>query len=157
MGELTEATSHRPGRAPAPGRLLLAVAILVSVATAGTAADAATAWTVQVGSNAPAQARGGTLAAPSGVTSACASNKVPVIVSWNAVANATSYGITQAPTSTGPFTPVATGITGTSYSFTPSSAGTYFYEVFATRSTWSGPASAPTLTPRTVGSGGNCS
>jgi hypothetical protein len=80
---------------------------------------------------------------------------VPVIVTWTAVANATGYTVGAANTPTGPFTPLATGVTGTSASVTPPASGSYYFAVTATRSNWSGPAS-PTATTRTVYGNGNC-
>jgi len=155
MDELTERISQQPGRLPAPGRLLLAVTTLVTVASAGTAADAATTWTVHVAAASAGQARGGTLAAPTGVGAVCATNKVPVVVTWNAVANATGYTVSEATAPAGPYTSLATGVTGTAASVTPSPAGTYYLAVTATRSNWSGPTS-PTASTRTTYGNGNC-
>lgn len=141
------------GRAPA--RLAAAAAALVSVAAAGGVADAATAWTCPLAAGSGGQARAGTLTAPTGVGAVCSSNKVPVIVSWTSAANAISYTVLQATSFGGPYTPVDSGVVGTSDWITPASPGTYYWRVVANRSNWS--SSVSTAVSRTTQNGGNCS
>jgi hypothetical protein len=159
MDQLTDPSPSEQPASPR-GRLVLFAAILLTVALVGTAADAATTWTVPVAANSYAQAQAGTLAAPTGVAANCtgggANNKVPVTVSWTAAALATSYTIGEATTSSGTYTTIATGVTGTSYSYTPPD-GTHYWKVTAIRANWSSPSSAPTPTGRTTLGNGNCS
>jgi hypothetical protein len=162
MDQLTE---RRPSfrRIPScgqkPGRIIAVAATLVSIVAVGGVAQAATPWSVPLGAGSHGQAQAGTLTAATGVTSSCignSGNKVPVVVSWTAAPRATSYTISQATTANGTYTIVATGVTGNSYSFTPSPAGTYFFEVTADLNNWASAPSAPTATGRTTFSNGNC-
>jgi hypothetical protein len=84
--------------------------------------------------------------APGQVTgvSALAVSAGEVDVSWNSLSNASAYELDRSSVSaSGPFNPVATGITGTGYadkSVSPSMQ--YWYQVIASNSAGPGPASA---------------
>jgi len=74
-------------------------------------------------------------------------------VTWNAAPGATSYNVKRSPTSGGPYTTIATGVTSTSYQDPTLNSGTsYFYVVSAVngagQSGNSAQASAQTLPPR---------
>jgi hypothetical protein len=99
--------------------------------------------------------------APTGLSAAMASSS-QINLSWTAASNATSYNVKRSTTSGGPYTTVQTGVTGTSFSNTGLSAGTYYYVVSAVNaggeSANSGQASAtlPNLGPLPSGwSGGD--
>ncbi|WP_438447155.1 glycoside hydrolase family 6 protein [Gorillibacterium sp. sgz5001074] len=75
-------------------------------------------------------------AAPTGV-------KAQITISWTASANAASYKVKRATDAAGPFTTVATGLTGTSYTDSAVSSGvTYYYAVTAVNSAGESPNSA---------------
>ena len=68
--------------------------------------------------------------APSGLTaSAISSNQVSLV--WNAFIDATSYNIKSSPTSGGPYTTIASGVIGTSYTDTVAVGMKYYYVVSA--------------------------
>lgn len=71
------------------------------------------------------------LAGPSGVSARVARGKV--VVSWNALANASSYNIKRATTSGGPYTTIRTGQTSTSYTDGTADSGAYYYVVSAVK------------------------
>jgi N-acetylneuraminic acid mutarotase len=77
-----------------------------------------------------------------------------VNLSWTAVDNASSYNVYRSTTSGGPYTKIATGVTGTTYNDTDVTNGTtYYYVVTAvnssgTESAYSNEASA---TPKSTG------
>jgi hypothetical protein len=140
------------------GRLAMSAVVLATAAFPGGAAEAATAWTIPLATNSTGHAQAGTLTAPSAVTASCTGTRVPVIVTWTAATSATSYTVSEATTLTGTYNVVATGVTSTTYTYTPGSAGDHYWKVTANRSGWSSAASAPTATGRTTyGTGnGNC-
>jgi fibronectin type 3 domain-containing protein len=76
-----------------------------------------------------------------------------ITLNWSAVTGASSYSVKRATTSVGPYTPVATGVAGTTYTDTTVAGGTtYFYVVTASsacgaESTNSPQASATPPTP----------
>ncbi|GGI46489.1 hypothetical protein GCM10008018_17350 [Paenibacillus marchantiophytorum] len=73
------------------------------------------------------------LTAPTGLTAMSGSSQVTL--SWTASTGATSYNVKRATTSGGPYTTVATGVSGTSYSNTGLTNGTtYYYVVSAANS-----------------------
>jgi cellulose 1,4-beta-cellobiosidase len=79
--------------------------------------------------------------APSGVTASPGKKKVTV--RWDAVAGASSYNVKRSLTSGGPYTTVASGLTGTRYNDTGlSSATTYYYVVSAENSDGESPNSS---------------
>ena len=96
-----------------------------------------------------AEASATILAAPQNLTASA--NLLQVALSWSAVTNAASYNIKRAAASGGgPYTTIATGITGTSYTDTGLTTGTtYYYVVSAVNgsneSINSAEASAPVL------------
>jgi fibronectin type 3 domain-containing protein len=69
-----------------------------------------------------------TQAVPTGV-SARAVSGTRVNLAWTAASNATGYNIKRATVSGGPYTTIATSITGTSYTDTGLTAGTAYYYV----------------------------
>jgi autotransporter-associated beta strand protein len=85
--------------------------------------------------------------APTGLTATGTNNTV--ILKWTASAGATGYAVYQASTSGGPYTAIATSVSGTTYTNTGLAAyTTYYYVVSATNaggmSAYSGEASATT-------------
>ena len=92
--------------------------------------------------------------APTGLTATAASTS-QINLSWTASSGATSYNVKRAGVSGGPYTIIATGITGTAYSNTGLAAGTpYYYVVSAVNangeSANSTEATATTLSPPPV-------
>ena len=73
-------------------------------------------------------------AAPTGVSASDGLSSTEIVVSWNAVASATSYSVWRAATSSSASaTQIASGLTATYYSDTSAAAGkTYYYWVKAT-------------------------
>ena len=67
-------------------------------------------------------------AAPTGLTAAAASSS-QINLSWTASTGATSYNVKRATVSGGPYTTVATGVTGTTYNNTGLTASTTYYYV----------------------------
>lgn len=66
-----------------------------------------------------------------------------VVVSWSAVPGATSYSIERATSNGGPYSLVASGITGTSYADTSAALGTtYYYFISANIGGVTGPATS---------------
>jgi len=89
--------------------------------------------------------------APTGLTATAASSS-QINLSWTASSGATSYNVKRATVSGGPYTPVATGVTGTTDNDTGLAASTAYYYVVsavnaAGESANSTEASATTLTP----------
>ena len=67
---------------------------------------------------------------PAGLSAtATASNQVSLV--WNAVSGATSYNIKRSPTSGGPYTTIATGVTSANYADTIPVGMSYYYVVSA--------------------------
>ncbi len=74
-----------------------------------------------------------TLAPPQGLIATPAANQV--VLSWNTVLGATSYTVKRSTTSGGPYTTVASGVTGTTFTDTALTDGvTYYYTVSAVNS-----------------------
>ncbi|HHY86395.1 MAG TPA: cellulase family glycosylhydrolase [Verrucomicrobia bacterium] len=63
--------------------------------------------------------------------SATALSSTQVLLSWNAVSGATSYTLKRSASSGGPYTPIAEGLTATSYIDTVSAGIRYYYVVTA--------------------------
>ena len=128
------------------------IATITAVTTGLMAAQAApsgAAWAVNLGAGSRAQASSGVLAAPTGVTSACAS-RTTVTVSWTASNRATSYTVLRSTsTGTAPYTSVAS-VSGTSWTSGALGAGSYSFQVQAGTGNWtSAPSSATAV--RTLG------
>ena len=71
-------------------------------------------------------------AAPSGLAATSGSGKKKIALTWTASSGATSYIVSRSTTSGGPYSVVATSVTGTSYQNTGLSSGSaYFYVVAA--------------------------
>lgn len=96
-------------------------------------------WPVQIGGSG-ALARAGTAPQPpSGVTAVCGTGLLAdtITVSWNAVAEATSYSIYQSTTSASSgYTLAASGVTATSWTSPGLGTATYYYEVTAVTGTY---------------------
>ncbi|GFN30825.1 endo-1,4-beta-xylanas [Paenibacillus curdlanolyticus] len=91
-------------------------------------------------------------AAPTGVTATAGNGTVTL--SWAASSGATSYNVKRATTSGGPYTTVATGITGTTYTNTALTNGTtYYYVVTAVNTAGESAASAQASATPTGGTG----
>ena len=88
-----------------------------------------------------------TLAAPATLTATAGNNSVAL--SWSSVAGATSYTVHRATNSGGPFTTLASGLTGTSHNDATALNGTaYFYQVTALNASYeSAPSYLATATP----------
>ena len=81
-------------------------------------------------------------AAPTGLTATAASS-TQINLSWTASTGATSYNVKRATVSGGPYTTVATGVTGTTYNNTGLTASTtYYYVVSAVNTAGESPNSA---------------
>jgi hypothetical protein len=121
----------------------------------------ATTWTIalQTGSSGEAHSQAAP-AAPKGVTAVCTSGTAKTVkVSWTADPGAKNYTVADATVaSTGPYTSIVTGQTGTSYTTAALTAGkSYWFEVLMvpTDAAWpSSPYSAPTSPARVISSGG---
>ncbi|KAA2301608.1 fibronectin type III domain-containing protein, partial [Clostridioides difficile] len=66
-------------------------------------------------------------AAPAGVTATGGSEQV--VLNWNAAAGAASYTVKRAEVNGGPYTSVATGVTGSTFTDTGLTNGTTYYYV----------------------------
>lgn len=114
----------------------------------------ASSWPITVSpvSHAQAQARPAP-PAPASASSVCGTGLLSgdVVVTWAAVANATTYTVYQSTSAaSGPYTPVATGVTATTWTSGALGTGSYWYEVSATvGSNWVGANSSATA-QRTV-------
>ncbi len=75
-----------------------------------------------------------------------------ISLAWNAAPTATSYTVKRSTTKGGPYTLLASGLTATSYTDSPVSAGTtYHYVISASNATGTGADSAPaSATPSTA-------
>lgn len=72
-------------------------------------------------------------AAPSGLSASPADSQITL--TWNSVSGATSYNVARASSSSGPYTTIAQGITGTTYTDTGLVNGqTYYYSVATVKS-----------------------
>jgi len=89
-------------------------------------------------------------AAPTGLTTTAGNGQVAL--SWNASTGATSYTVLRATSPGGPYTTLATGVTGTSYTDTTALPGwTYYYAVSAGDSSGlSQSSTSATITASTV-------
>lgn len=128
------------------------IALLAGSLRSALPADAASAWTVGLGTG-TAQAHAQALNAPTNVTATCTNPTLvrTITVSWTAVTHA-SYTIYQSTTSaTTGYSAVATGVSTTSWtSGTLTANKTYWYEAAAVIGTnWTSPNSSPT-TGRTI-------
>ncbi|TXK77436.1 cellulase family glycosylhydrolase [Paenibacillus sp. N3.4] len=95
------------------------------------------------------------LAAPTDLTATAGNTQVAL--SWTSSTSTTSYSIKRATTSGGPYTTVATGVSGTSYTNTGLANGTtYYYVVSAVNSAGESPNSAQVgVTPQGTTTTGN--
>lgn len=131
--------------------------VLVALVVGQPSEAGAAGWPVSLAGGSAGHSTAGTLPAPTGVTATCSTgSSKSVIVGWSAVTRATSYTVLESTTSsTGTFTAVATGVTGTSWtSPTLANNTSHWYKVQVVTRNWSGPQSAAT-TQRTI-SGNSC-
>jgi fibronectin type 3 domain-containing protein len=152
-------TASTPGSAPIAGYQITRNGTLLATVSGTGLADTSvspnTTYTYTVaavdtanassGASSPASATTPQVA-PGQVTglSVSAASPTEVDASWNAVPGASAYEVDRSATSaSGPFTAVATGLTGTTYADKSVSASTpYWYQVVAGNSAGQGPASS---------------
>ena len=72
--------------------------------------------------------------APTGLIAGAVSRS-QINITWNVVTNATTYNVKRATTSGGPYTTVATGVTGTGFADTGLSSSTSYYYVVSAANT----------------------
>ena len=105
-------------------------------------------WSIGLAANSAGEGTAGSApATPTGVTSACTSAIATTVkVTWNAVANATSYTIWKSTTSaTSGYSVAASGVTGMSWTSGSLATGSYWFEVSAfTGANWTSANSAAT-------------
>jgi hypothetical protein len=109
---------------------------------------AASNWGIGLGPSSGEVQAEGAPAAPTGLTSACTSALAnTVMVSWDDVAQATSYSVYQSTTSpSSGFVEDVTGVVGTSWTSPALASGTYWFEVADDVGTnWSSSSSSATL------------
>ena len=127
---------------------MLALALLL-----GGAGAARAGWEIGLSAASSAQALAASApAAPTGVASACTSALgTTVVVSWNPVANATSYTIWKSTSSaTSGYAVVATGVTGSAWTSGSLATGTYWFEVSAVTGTNWNSANSSGTAQRTI-------
>ena len=80
---------------------------------------------------------------PTGTAATTTSSPLKNTITWSAGSGATNYIVQRSTTASGPFSSIATALTGTSYDDTTATAGTqYFYNVIAENSAGTSSASA---------------
>ena len=134
-----------------PSRLTTLAAACTLIAAAGVwvpaPATAAGTWhpALATGSHGEAQSQAGP-AAPANPAAVCSGLGLSIKVSWSAVTHASTYTVYQSTTAaTGPYSSVASGVTGTSWTSGILTTGNYWYEVTATvGSAWTSVKSAAT-------------
>lgn len=123
---------------------VLVCALVALICAVPSDADAASNWVTAVAAGSKGQARAQALPAAPVASATCSLVGVTITVTWAAIPLATSYNIYQASSSSGPWTLVASGVSGTTWTSTHI-LGTFYYEVSATIGTnWTGPNSAAT-------------
>lgn len=140
---------HRPSRRWTD--TALALSLFVVCAAVPIAAVAATNWGITLAPASKGQARARTVTAPTGVTASCTGLTTPIVVKWNAVANAGSYTVYKSAGG-GAYAAAATVVAPTTtWSYSPPGIlQTYTFEVSATIGTmWVSGLSTPSAT-RTV-------
>ena len=130
-----------------PGAFASLAAGLLTVAT--TAPAFASGWAETLAAGSKAEARAVTLPAGPGVVgAACTSPTASIVtVTWRPVPLATSYTVFDSNTSsTGPFSTIATGITGTSWSSGKLATGNYWFKLSTSIGpNWTGGLSSPSI------------
>ncbi|MGO9581428.1 MAG: hypothetical protein ACLP36_01325 [Acidimicrobiales bacterium] len=112
----------------------LSAAVLVTAMLLSAVPASASSWTVALRAASAGEAQTQAApAAPTGVSDACVSSSVrEVIVTWNAVTDASSYSIFKSTTtSAGSYSSTATGVTGTSWTSGTLAAGNVYFKVEA--------------------------
>ena len=88
----------------------------------------------------------GSIPAPGGPSATAGNNQVAL--SWSAVSGASSYIVKRATSSGGPFSNLAVGLTGTTFTDTTAANGTtYYYQIVAASALGEGIAAILTATP----------
>jgi fibronectin type 3 domain-containing protein len=87
-------------------------------------------------------------AAPSTVSTTFSNGQV--VISWSQVSNATSYNVYRSTSSSGPFTLIARGVTGNSYTNLVAN-GTYYFRIVAVNASGMGAPAAPVLATPNAG------
>ena len=132
-------TDRRPGAIASLAAGLLTVATATPVLASG--------WAETLAAGSKAEARAITLPAGPGVVgTACTSPTASIItVTWSPVPLATGYTVFDSTTSSiGPYTSVATGLTGTSWSSGKLASGNYWFKLSASIGpNWTGGLSSP--------------
>jgi hypothetical protein len=136
----------------------LSAGVLVAVLLATVVPAAGSNWTLSLaaGSKGATQAKPGP-PAPTGVTDVCVSpSGRTVTVSWNAVADASTYTVFKSTTtSTGTYSSTATGVTTNSWTSGTLTAGNYWFKVEAYVGTkWVSAQSAATPSETTIATTG---
>ena len=148
MAETPPATRPGPKAVPVVAALGLLLALSAGPAVPAHALTLPAAWPIGLGASGTGQAgAGGAPAAPTGATSACVSAlSNQVTVTWNAVTRASTYSVYYSSvSSSGPYSLLASGIAGTSYTTGGLAVATFWFEVAAVTGTyWQGPNSAAT-------------
>jgi hypothetical protein len=136
----------------------LSATVLVAVLLATVVPAAGSNWTpaLAAGSKGEAQAQPGPVA-PTGVSDVCVSpSQRLVTVSWNAVADASTYTVFKSTTTAGgTYTSTATGVTTNSWTSGTLTAGNYWFKVEAYVGTkWVSAQSAATPSETTIATTG---
>lgn len=92
----------------------------------------ASVWTTGLAASSSSATRSRVLAAPTGVDAECAALGLKVVLSWNAVANAASYGVYMSSTGLNGTYNLVTTVATNSYSSGVLGLGTYYFKVTAT-------------------------
>lgn len=137
-----------------PTRAAGIVVLLGALATAVPASASNWAEPLAGGSSGASQSTG-LPSVPTGAGAACTSALSDTVrVTWSAVARASSYGIYQATSVLGPYSVIAAGVTGTSWTSPALATGNYWYEVNAADgSNWQSAPSSATAESTVVNSG----
>jgi hypothetical protein len=131
------------------------VTLVTAVVTAAPASAGASLWRAGLAAGSHGQARAGSIAPPSDLpVGTCVTGTTTVKVTWTAAPPATSYDVLQATDST-PFSVVATGRTGTSWTTGALPTGfNYYFEIVSVKGSWSSAPSAASSRRYISGSGG---
>jgi hypothetical protein len=135
---------------------IIAVLTLVVLSLSVAEVAYASTWTISLHTGSKSEAQSLTLQPPSGVTSACVTpvSKKEVTVTWGSVSHASEFEVWQSFKG-GTYTAVTT-LTGTSWTSSTLTSGTYSYEVETEVGTnWVSSKSSPSAT-RTINTSPGC-